>query len=82
MSLKNQLMKLEQQFLIRSKPDKKEPCKVYCRCVFDRIIDIDSKNERFDADVVIELAWQSDDVFKAIIDPNYLSKINFIFSNN
>jgi hypothetical protein len=49
MSLKDQFRKLEQQFMINFKGEKKDPVKVHCRCVFDRIVDIDSKNERFDA---------------------------------
>ena len=73
MNLKDHLRKLEQQFMIATKSEKKDPVKVHCRCVFDRIVDIDSKNERFDADVVIELAWFNEDILKHLIDPNYLS---------
>jgi hypothetical protein len=47
--IEKKLRLLEQQFKVNTKREKKDPVKVHCRCVFDRIVDIDSKNERFDA---------------------------------
>lgn len=78
MSLKDQFKRLEQQFMALSRAGEEEkktaPVKVHCRCVFDRIVDIDSKNERFDADVVIELCWFNEDLLRTLIDPDYSSK--------
>ena len=43
--------------------------KVFTRFVFDRIIDIDSKTERFDADVIIQCSWFDDEVLKLLLNP-------------
>ncbi len=49
----------------------REPIEVFLRCVFERIIEIDTKSERFDAEVIIESSWFNDDVLKILLMPNY-----------
>jgi hypothetical protein len=49
----------------------KDPIQVYTRCVFDRIIEIDTKGERFDADVIVESTWQNDQVLKVLLTPQF-----------
>lgn len=44
---------------------------VYCRCIFDRIIDIDTKGEKYDADVIIETSWLNDEILKVLASPKF-----------
>ena len=44
---------------------------VYSRFVFERIIDIDTKNEKYDADVVIESSWYNDEILKVLLSPKF-----------
>jgi hypothetical protein len=45
--------------------------KVSSRCVFERIIDIDTKGEKYDADVIIESSWFNDDILQVLLSPNF-----------
>jgi hypothetical protein len=55
---------------------------VFSRCVFERIVEIDTKSERLDADLIIESSWHNDDVLKILLMPqfskNYHSMIHFL----
>jgi hypothetical protein len=46
--------------------------KVFSRCIFERIIEIDTKGERFDADLIIESSWQNDEVLKILLMPKFV----------
>ncbi len=50
---------------------KRDQVKVYTRCVFERIIEIDTKSEKYDADVILECSWQNEDVLKILLMPQY-----------
>ncbi len=47
--------------------------RVYSRCVFERIIDIDTKNEKYDADIIIESSWYNDEILKILLSPHFNS---------
>ncbi len=55
---------------------KREQVKVYVRCVFERIIEVDTKSERYDADVILESSWKNEDVLKILIMPQYTKTYN------
>jgi hypothetical protein len=52
---------------------------VYTRCIFERIVEIDTKKERYDADVIIDASWHDDDVLKVLLIPelkkDYISEL-------
>jgi hypothetical protein len=50
----------------------KDQVQVYMRCIFDRIIEIDTKGERFDVDVIIESTWKNDQVLKILLMPQFV----------
>jgi hypothetical protein len=62
--------------------------RVYTRCVFERIIDIDTKNEKYDADVIIESSWYNDEILKTLLSPNFnpgyrmILKLYILLQNN
>jgi hypothetical protein len=62
--------------------NRKEQIHVYTRCVFDRVFEINTKDERFDADVIIDSSWESDDVLKILLMPqltkDYSSTFDFL----
>jgi hypothetical protein len=48
-----------------------EQVEVYLRCIYDRVVEIDTKGERFDADVIIESTWRNDQVLKILLMPQF-----------
>ena len=44
--------------------------KVTSRVVFLRVGQIDTKNERYDAEVFIECSWEDDIIYRILADPN------------
>lgn len=46
------------------------PVKVTCRIVFLKLGQIDTKNERYDAEAYVEAYWEDDTIFKLLSDPN------------
>jgi hypothetical protein len=52
-----------------SKPVKK-PIKVTSRIVFLKVGQIDTRNERYDAEAYIEASWEDEKIYKILADPN------------
>jgi hypothetical protein len=46
------------------------PVKVTSRIVFLKVGQIDTRNERYDAEAYIECFWEDDQIFKLLADPN------------
>jgi hypothetical protein len=59
--------------------NKQQQIPVFTRCIFERIVEIDTKTESFDADVIIDASWHDDDVLKVLLlpelDKDYSSKL-------
>jgi hypothetical protein len=49
---------------------KKQPAKVTSRIVFLKLGQVDTRNERYDAEAYIECSWEDDQIFKILADPN------------
>ena len=47
------------------------------RIVFLRIGQVDTKNERYDAEAYIECSWEDDKIFKILADPNLATNSNY-----
>jgi hypothetical protein len=47
---------------------------VFCRTIFLKIGDVDSKNEKFSSQVFIEASWEDDQLFKDFLRQKNLSK--------
>jgi hypothetical protein len=47
---------------------------VFARCVFERIIEVDTKSERFDVEAVIESSWHDDQVLNKLLKNEFGSK--------
>ena len=67
-------------------PPKKLAAKVTSRIVFLKLGQIDTRNERYDAEAYIECSWEDDQIFKILADPNMtknskpeLNKRNVLF---
>lgn len=65
------------------KADKKVPnvvqrVKITTRLVFLKVGQIDTRNERFDAEAFIECSWEDDVLFKILADPNMEKNSNFV----
>ncbi len=58
---------------------RKEQMHVYTRCIFDRVFEINTKDERYDADVIIDASWESDDVLKVLLLPNLTKDYSSMF---
>lgn len=43
---------------------------VECKVVFIKIIEIDTKNENFEAEVCVECSWLDDELFKCLLVPH------------
>ena len=54
---------------------KKGARKVFTRCVFERIVEVDTKCERYDVEAVIEVSWHDDEVFNTLLKRNSSCKI-------
>lgn len=57
---------------------KKKPVKIECRVVFVKIIEIDSKNEKYEAECIVECSWFDDKLFKALLDPDLPKKREYL----
>ena len=51
-------------------PDAPVPVKVVSRIIFLKVGQIDTRNERYDAEAYIECTWEDDNIFKYLSDPN------------
>jgi hypothetical protein len=49
---------------------KKLPVEVVSRIVFLKMGQIDTRNERYDAEAYIECKWEDDEIFKYLSSPN------------
>ena len=47
-----------------------KPVKISSRIVFLKVGQVDTRNERFDAEAYIECSWEDDQIFKVLADPN------------
>ena len=65
------LKSLAKKFEESSVEKKQERVQVFVRFIFDRVIDIDSKSEKFDADVILECSWFNDEVLNMLLTPNF-----------
>lgn len=54
-----------------------EPVRIECRIVFVKIIEIDTKNESFEAEICIECSWLDENLFRILLDPNLLETREF-----
>lgn len=59
-----------------SKPVKKPPIKVTSRIVFLKVGQIDTRNERYDAEAYIEASWEDEKIYKILADPNMIKNMN------
>lgn len=48
----------------------KPPIKITSRIIFLKVGQIDTRNERYDAEAYIECTWEDDQIFKLLCDPN------------
>ena len=53
------------------------PRQVTCRIVFLKLGQIDTKNERYDAEAVIECSWEDDTIFRILANPNLATLCKF-----
>jgi hypothetical protein len=52
--------------------ESKEQVKVYMRCIYERVIEIDTKGEQFDVDVIIESSWHNDQLLRNLLMPQFI----------
>ena len=57
-----------------SQTSHKMAVEVECKVVFVKIIEIDTKNENFEAEICVECFWFDDDLFYSLLDPNFSDK--------
>jgi hypothetical protein len=50
--------------------DSKPPVRITSRIVFLKVGQVDTRNERYDAEAYIECFWEDDQIFKILSDPN------------
>jgi len=50
--------------------EEKKPVRVTSRIVFLKLGQIDTRNERYDAEAYIECSWEDEKIFKLLSDPN------------
>ena len=62
-----------------SKPVKK-PIRVTSRIVFLKVGQIDTRNERYDAEAYIEASWEDEKIYRILADPN-MTKNSMLFLN-
>lgn len=58
---------------------KKQPAKVTSRIVFLKLGQVDTRNERYDAEAYIECSWEDDQIFKILADPNMTKNREYLF---
>ena len=56
----------------------KRPVKVYCRTIFLKIGEVDSKNEKFTAEAFCESFWEDDEIYKQLIQSKNAMNSNLI----
>lgn len=58
------------------------PVRITSRIVFLKVGQVDTRNERFDAEAYVECSWEDDQIFKILADPNMAknSKILLFYS--
>ena len=61
---------------------KKTAAKVTSRIVFLKLGQIDTRNERYDAEAYIECSWEDDQIFKILADPNMTKNSKRLFSKS
>ena len=54
-----------------------KPIKITSRIVFLKLGQVDTRNERYDAEAYIECSWEDDQIFKILSDPNLAKNCNF-----
>jgi hypothetical protein len=59
--------------------DEKKPVRVTSRIVFLKLGQIDTRNERYDAEAYIECSWEDEKIFKLLSDPNMQTNCLFYF---
>ncbi|RNA29805.1 hypothetical protein BpHYR1_053178 [Brachionus plicatilis] len=64
----------------KPKKSRPAPIRIECKIIFVRIIEVDSKNEKFNAECVVECAWNDDKLMKALLDPELPNKRKYIFN--
>jgi hypothetical protein len=47
-----------------------QPTKIVSRIIFVKMGQVDTRNERFDAEAYIECSWEDDQIFKHLSSPN------------
>jgi hypothetical protein len=57
----------------------KKPVRVTSRIVFLKVGQIDTRNERYDAEAYIEASWEDDKIYKILADPNMTKNSKFLF---
>lgn len=57
---------------------KKKPVEVFCRTIFLKVGEVDSKNEKFTAEAFIESYWEDDAILKHLLSSKAMlnSKLN------
>jgi hypothetical protein len=55
----------------------KKPVKIYCRIIFIKIGEVDSRNERFAAEAFVEAIWEDEQIFKQLIQQKNFRKSLF-----
>ncbi|CAF0736813.1 unnamed protein product [Brachionus calyciflorus] len=58
----------------KPKKIKTNPIRIECKILFVKIVEVDSKNEKFDAECIVECCWNDDKLMKALLDPDLLTK--------
>lgn len=59
-------------------PKAREATRIECKVVFVKIIEINTKDESFEAEIYIECCWLDDRLFKNLLDPD-LAQISKCF---
>lgn len=64
-------------------PKAREATRIECKVVFVKIIEINTKDESFEAEIYIECCWLDDRLFKNLLDPDLaqISKCFFLSFN-
>lgn len=70
--------KSEQVKVEKKVPNVVQRVKITTRLVFLKVGQIDTRNERFDAEAFIECSWEDDVLFKILADPNMAKNSNFV----
>jgi hypothetical protein len=58
----------------------KKAKKIYCRTIFLKIGEVDSKNEKFTAEAFVESFWDDDDLFVKLLKTQDIMPSNLYFA--